>query len=160
MRRLVRPLLLAAFALTTLLGLGTGQARAHGSGWSQESLFAVVLSFYYADQTPIPYAEVEIFSPADSKIPYQKGRSDKNGFFAFRPDAAGLWSFSAADGQGHLSRGEVEVTAEQLNHAPIATPLAQGGASADGVDPLKIILGLSLLANLALFFLRKRKKGN
>ena len=146
---------------------------AHGSGWSQEDALSVVLSFYYADQTPMAYSEIQIFSPADDKIPYQKGRSDRNGFFAFKPDAPGVWSFSAADGQGHLSRGEVAITAGQLAGRPAApgdspsaqarpqSSLAKGGASAEGLDPLKIILGLSLISNLALIFLwRKASGGN
>ena len=119
------------------------------------------------------YSEIQIFSPADYMIPYQKGRSDRNGFFAFKPDVPGVWSFSAADGQGHLSRGEVEITAGQLAGNPVAiddspspqarpqSSLAKGGASAEGPDPLKIILRLSLISTLALTLLwRKALGGN
>ncbi len=150
----------ALLALIVVVGIGTaGKAFAHGSGWSQESSFAVVVSLHYADQTPMLYCEVRIFSPADPKIPYQKGRSDRNGFFSFKPDSPGLWSFSASDAEGHQSAGEVEVTAEQLrmDSAPENAPPAKGGAPADGADPIKIALGLSVIANLGLFFSRKRK---
>ncbi len=105
------------------------------------------------------YCEVQVFSPADPKIPYQKGRSDRNGFFSFKPDRPGLWSFSASDAEGHQSTGEVEITDEQLRMAsvPGEAPPAKGGASADGVDPIKVALGLSVIANLGLFFSRRRK---
>ena len=163
MRSVFRQLFFAApalAALTAAVHIGTaGKAFAHGSGWSQENSFAVVLSLYYADQTPMLYCEVQVFSPADPKIPYQKGRSDRNGFFSFKPDRPGLWSFSASDAEGHQSTGEVEITDEQLRMAsvPEKAPPAKGGASADGVDPIKVALGLSVIANLGLFFSRRRK---
>ncbi|MDR1921624.1 MAG: hypothetical protein LBS31_07785, partial [Candidatus Adiutrix sp.] len=98
MSSLSRPTL--ALALAAALHFGAAaEARAHGSGWSQERAFSVVLSFYYADQTPMAYSEVQIFSPAEARIPHQKGRSDRNGLFVFKPDVPGMWSFSAADGQ-------------------------------------------------------------
>lgn len=171
MCRSLKPVIfLFALVLTAQLNM-TPSAWAHGSGWSQGKAFSVVLSFYYADQTPMAYSEVQIFSPTETKIPHQKGRSDRNGFFVFRPDAPGAWTFSAADGQGHLSQGEIEVTAGQLNPdagssgaAPAASPeaaqpepqLAKGGASAEGPDPLKIILGISLIVNLGLIFMWRK----
>ena len=165
-----RQIFLLVAGLASILYMGSGEKLwAHGSGWSQERAFTVLLSFYYADQMPMAYSEVQIFSPADANIPYQKGRSDQNGFFAFKPDQPGVWSFSANDGQGHLSPGEVQISAGQLNQNlgsdesgqnQSELPLARGGASAEGPEPLKIILGLSLIANLALIFLWRKKPGN
>ncbi len=160
MRTVFRPLFSAVLLAVAVYAGAAGKAFAHGSGWNQENSFAVVLSLYYADQTPMLYCDVQIFSPADPKIPYQKGRSDRNGFFSFKPDSPGVWSFSASDAEGHRSTGEVEVTAEQLRRASVpgdAPPLAKGGASADGVDPIKVALGLSIIANLGLLFFRRRK---
>ncbi|MDR1921671.1 MAG: hypothetical protein LBS31_08025 [Candidatus Adiutrix sp.] len=175
MNRYSRPMLALTLAAVVHLG-AAAEVWAHGSGWSQESAFSVVLSFYYADQTPMAYSEVQIFSPAEAGIPHQKGRSDRNGFFVFKPDVPGIWSFSAADGQGHLSQGEVEVAADQLNPENVSAPpgaavssrsdlarpevpLARGGASAEGPDPLKIALGLSLIANLAFIVLWRKALG-
>lgn len=174
MSRSSRPVFFITLTLALVFHLGAAiDARAHGSGWSQESAFSVLISFYYADQTPMAYSEVQIFSQSDPKIPYQKGRSDRNGFFSFKPDAPGIWSFSAADGQGHLSQGEIEVTADQFSGitsatsgqptsaAPTSTEaqLAKGGASAEGPDPLKIVLGLSLIANLTFIVWRRKALG-
>ena len=165
MRTLFRQVFFAAPALallTVAVHVGTaGKAFAHGSGWSQENAFAVVLSLYYADQSPMLYCEVQIFSPDDPKIPYQKGRSDRNGAFSFKPDRPGLWSFSVSDGEGHQSAGEVEVAADQLRAAAASgakdAPLAKGGTPADGIDPIRVALGLSVIANLGLIFYRRRK---
>lgn len=140
-------------------GVWVNQALAHGTGWSQTAGFSVNLSFYYSDQTPMAYSEVQIFSPADAQIPHQKARADKNGYFSFCPDSPGIWKFAASDGQGHLSAGEIAVSDERLSGAAEpASPaggLAGGGSVAGGPDPLSIILGLSLLANLALWRMRR-----
>ena len=136
-------------------GVLVNQALAHGTGWSQTGAFSVNLFFYYSDQTPMAYSEVQIFWPADAQFPYQKARADKHGYFLFRPDSPGIWKFAASDGQGHLSAGEIAVSAEQLSGpAEPASPaggLAGGASLASGHGPLNIILGLSLLANLALW---------
>ncbi len=165
MRRFVHRLFSAAPALVLLIAAVyagiAGRAFAHGAGWNQENAFAVVLSLHYADQTPMLYCEVQVFSPADPKIAYQKGRSDRNGGFAFKPNRPGLWLFTASDSEGHKSTGEVEVSAAQLSAASASTagdaPLASGGVPAEGGDPVRIVLGISIIANLCLLFLRKRK---
>lgn len=45
---------------------------------------------FYSDDEPASYSQYEIFGPGD-KIPYQKGRTDRNGFVSFLPDRPGMW---------------------------------------------------------------------
>ena len=50
---------------------------------------AVALRAYFADGEVLAYAQYEVYSPADPKIPHQKGRTDRDGWLAFVPDGAG-----------------------------------------------------------------------
>jgi len=51
---------------------------------------------------------VEIFSPA-SKIPFQSGRTDKNGRFCFFPDTPGKWKIVVDDEIGHRLELQISV---------------------------------------------------
>ncbi|MDR0621935.1 MAG: DUF4198 domain-containing protein [Deltaproteobacteria bacterium] len=156
-------------------------ALAHGVVWRQEASDKTVsLRFLYSDQTTMKYSKVELMSPGDDQVPYQSGVTDKNGGFAFIPDAPGLWKFSANDGQGHLASGELEVVfptpavspgsvatdpaalndpaAPESASAPAPTPappLASGGSKSPTWE--KIGLGLSIIVNLALIALLFRR---
>ena len=56
---------------------------------------------YFADGEVLAYVQAEVFSPADAKIPYQKGRTDRNGWLAFVPDVPGKWRVKIIDATGH-----------------------------------------------------------
>jgi nickel transport protein len=62
---------------------------------------AVAVRARYAGAEPLAYAEYQVFSPADPKIPWQKGRTDREGWLAFVPSEAGTWRVQVADGSGH-----------------------------------------------------------
>ncbi|ERP31002.1 hypothetical protein [Chitinivibrio alkaliphilus] len=68
-----------------------------------ETASTVSIRFSYEDGEPMAYAAVEIFSPAEDRVPFQTGRTDKNGVFSFVPDAEGMWLVSADDGDDHVS---------------------------------------------------------
>jgi hypothetical protein len=116
------------------------------------------------------YSKVELYSPEDQEIVYQSGVTDKNGGFAFIPNASGLWKFNSNDGQGHLASGEIEVIfpevplpgAEQAAGEPSDSAtseepkrLASGGAGTANWE--KIALGLSVIFNIALVTIVLRK---
>jgi len=46
---------------------------------------------------------VMIYAP-DETQPYQTGRTDKAGYFAFMPNALGDWAFAIDDERGHKDR--------------------------------------------------------
>jgi nickel transport protein len=62
---------------------------------------AVAVRARYAGAEPLAYAEYQVFSPADPKIPWQKGRTDRDGWLAFVPAQPGTWRVQVADGTGH-----------------------------------------------------------
>lgn len=139
------------------------QALAHGLGWQQDFNPTITLRFVFADGEPLAYGQVSIFSPDDPEFEYQKARSDQNGFFSFRPNQSGLWKFSAVDGQGHKTSGEITITAEQtgasvqktLDPATAQSDVVTGSSAGPGIK--SVILGLSIILNLALLSLRRRR---
>ena len=149
-----------------LLALGASQAQAHAlyAAHTWQGSVALV-QFAYAGGDQPTYAKVEVYSPADAKVEFQNGRTDAQGRFAFMPDAPGQWRIIMADNMGHRVEHAVEVSPDQSPMqgaaknadkaaATVATP-GVGGFSM----PLRILLGLSLLANMALAVavLRRRR---
>jgi nickel transport protein len=61
------------------------------------------------------YAGVEITAP-DAKLPFQSGRTDRNGYFCFRPDAPGRWKITIKDEDGHFVRLGTKVSKEMLKN--------------------------------------------
>ena len=172
----------AAIALTALLLFGAAQAQAHAlyAAHSWQGTVALV-QFAYAGGDVPTYAKVEVYSPADSKVEFQNGRTDAQGRFAFMPDAQGQWRIIMADNMGHRVEHAVDVSpaqgsaqgATREGAQETAQGIAQGAApntdkpattgATPGVGefsvPLRVLLGLSLLANMALgaAVLRRRK---
>ena len=149
-----------------LLARGTSQAQAHALYAAHTWQGSVVLvQFAYAGGDQPTYAKVEVYSPADAKVEFQNGRTDAQGRFAFMPDTPGQWRIIMADNMGHRVEHAVEVSPDQSSMqgaaknadkaaATVATP-GVGGFSM----PLRILLGLSLIANMALGIavLRRRR---
>ena len=92
--------------------------------WLVEQGRAVAVKVYFADGEALAYCQYEVFSPADPKIPYQKGRTDRNGYLAFVPDAAGRWRVKVVDSTGHGFDTEVDVAS---SGAGGAAPADRGG---------------------------------
>ena len=153
-----------------LLLLGAAQAQAHALYAAHTWQGAVALvQFAYAGGSVPTYAKVEVYSPADAKVEFQNGRTDAQGRFAFMPDTPGQWRIIMADNMGHSVEHAVDVSPSQ-GSAQIAAqtsgpntdkPAANGATPGVGEFsvPLRVLLGLSLLANMALgtAVLRRRK---
>ena len=151
MKRRRHAFFFVAAVLSTLMAW-TGPAFAHGVGWQTDAFPGIAVRFMYDDGEPVMYGEVKIYSPAVADYEYQGGRSDENGYFTFRPNVAGVWRFVADDGQGHMTRGEIEVSEADLSGEVGGTaapqPVTRGGTQRPGA--MQILLGLSILLNIAL----------
>jgi hypothetical protein len=132
----------------------------------------------YSDGTPMTYSQASVWGPEDTNIEYLKARTDREGYLAFKPKGPGIWKFQANDGQGHLSEGEITVealalanphkpsegpnpssqSAPGLKSLPAPKPLARSGGSASP-SLVNLLLGLSIIGNLALIFGLWRRKG-
>jgi nickel transport protein len=60
---------------------------------------AVIVRSAYAGTDPVPFAKIQIFSPDGQE--FQSANTDKHGYFAFVPDAAGSWRVLVDDELGH-----------------------------------------------------------
>lgn len=162
-----------------LLALAASQAQAHAlyAAHTWQGTVALV-QFAYAGGDVPTYAKVEVYSPADAKVEFQNGRTDAQGRFAFMPDTPGQWRIIMADNMGHRVEHAVEYTptqppahvngqaAEQVSGQPAGqnAPAPAAAVATPGVGsfsmPLRIVLGLSLIANMALLaaVLRRRQR--
>lgn len=100
-----------AAALAALLLVAAAPAAAHEVLHEVERGRAVAVRAYYAGGEPLAYCEAEVYAPADARIPWQKGRTDRKGWVAFVPDAPGTWRVRVADATGHGLVAEVAVDA-------------------------------------------------
>lgn len=156
----------AGLVFGALLFLGAAQAQAHAlyAAHSWQGTVALVQFAYAGGEVPT-YAKVEVYGPADAKVEFQNGRTDAQGRFAFMPDAAGRWRIIMADNMGHRVEHSVEVAADQgspqISGQNGGKPAVTASPGVGGFSmPLRIVLGLSLIANLALCaaLLRRRQK--
>jgi nickel transport protein len=129
-------------------------ARAHEVLHAVERGKAIAVKAYYADGETLAYTEYQVFSPADAKIPYQKGRTDRVGYLAFVPDVPGKWRVTISDATGHGLEVEVEAGAPAQ---PTATPSQAVASWAFAVRP---VLGVLIIAGLfaLLVFIYRRSK--
>jgi nickel transport protein len=79
-----------------------GLLQAHGMVWEIAPRQTVVILATYDDGEAMAYAAVKVFAPGESQIEHQNGRTDKNGNFAFMPDAPGPWRIILDGGMGHV----------------------------------------------------------
>ncbi len=101
----------------------------------------VIVKAEYTTGDPMSYAKVVITAP-DKKIPFQIGRTDRNGRFCFYPDIPGKWKVVVEDGMGH--RLEMNLPVKHVGHVGISgyveTPMQRRISKY-----LKAITGISII---------------
>jgi len=144
----------ALVAAAALLALAAAPARAHETLHEVRRGEAVAVKVYFADGEALAYTAYEVYSPADPKLPWQKGRTDRAGWLAFVPDVPGKWRVKVIDDTGH----GLDV---ELDAAPGAAAPASSGAAPSGLAfVLRPLLGLAVIgAVFAALYLARRKKG-
>jgi hypothetical protein len=76
---------------------------------------AITVYAGYTKTKPIANAKVEVFAP-ESKTPFQLGKTDINGNFAFLPKIHGEWLITIDDEMGHKGKANVTVPQEFFNN--------------------------------------------
>ncbi len=102
----------------------------------------------YDDGEPMSYGDVGIKSP-NSNVPFQTGRTDRNGYFIFQPDEPGQWQIEVRDGMGHRLALGFEVGADGA--APEMVSARSPKTSAGMARLVKVIAGLSIIFGLSGF---------
>ncbi len=118
---------------------------------------AVALHAWFPDGESLAYVPAEVYSPADAAVPYWKGRTDRNGWLAFVPDAAGKWRVRILDSTGHGLDTSVDVRSTDL--AGNAETGSSGSPSA-ATAVLRPVVGVLLVAGIFgfLWWLRGRRR--
>jgi len=75
-------------------------ALGHGVRGKIISKTGILAEAEYDDGEPMSYALVEVFSLKEN-LPFQTGRTDRNGRFLFLPDTPGDWRVVVNDEMGH-----------------------------------------------------------
>lgn len=146
-----RPLRLA---LAALLALAARPALAHETLHEVARGKAIAVKASFVDGEVLAYTPYEVYSPADPKIPHQKGRTDRSGWLAFVPDAPGPWRVKVIDPTGHGL--DLLVDAEAAGAA--AAPQASGPTST-AAFVLRPLVGLAAIgAVFAALYLAARRR--
>ena len=111
-------------------------ARAHEVLHQLEWNGAVALRAYFADGEVLAYAQYEVYSPVDPKIPHQKGRTDRDGWLAFVPKAPGTWRVKVVDDTGHGAEIAVDSPRASAEAEVAAGASAPGSTAAFVLRPL------------------------
>ena len=129
----------------------------HGVMGTVNEIKAYCITAMYDDGEPMSYAKIEIMAP-ETTLPFQSGRTDRNGSFVINTDIPGTWNVVVSDGMGHrlaldfpvVSDKASSVSSRKNTQAPekeIVSTLPNGTSR-----HLKIICGLSLIFGLWGFF--------
>ena len=154
----MRPSTAALLAAVALLALSSA-ARAHEVLHEVQRGRAVAVHAWFPDGESLAYVQAEVFSPADGKIPFWKGRTDRNGWLAFVPDVPGNWRVRIIDSTGHGLDTTVEVpTPGTPGSPPGPAARAERSGVASLAFALRPVLGVALIAAIfGLLFLRGRR---
>lgn len=114
---------------------------------------AVIVRAAYAGAEAVPFAKVQVFSPADAQHEFQAGNTDKLGKFSFVPDGGGAWRVVIDDEIGHRQEATVEVPASFGNSTPQP---ASGGPSR--VE--RVITGVAILFGLTGIWYGRSKRNS
>lgn len=116
MKRMFRNLIKAGL-ICQFLGLGSLlvpiESYAHSARHMLIETHTVVFEVFFSNGSPMAFAAVKVFSPGDQNVPYQTGRTDAGGRFAFVPSSEGMWRAEVDDGMGHKREISAEVRADQ-----------------------------------------------
>ncbi len=70
---------------------------------------AVTVKAFFSRSAPLVNARVEIYAP-ESEQPFQTGRTDQKGIFAFVPTVTGNWRIRVDDERGHAGNVSVSIS--------------------------------------------------
>ncbi len=102
----------------------------------------------YDDGEAMSYSETEIKS-SDSQLPFQKGRTDRNGCMMFKPDRTGKWQVVVNDGMGH--RLALDLTVEEKDAHSDSVHVHTKNTSGSSTRAMQIVTGLSIILGISGF---------
>jgi nickel transport protein len=145
----------ACLAALVLVGLAA-PAFAHEVLHEVQRGRAVAVHAWFPDGEDLAYVQAEVFSPADEKVPYWKGRTDRSGWLAFVPNVPGKWRVRIIDNTGHGLDTLVDV-------ATLDGAAAEKGSNQNRPRPwdvlMRPLLGVAVIgAIFGFLYLRGRRR--
>lgn len=144
-------MLISAILITFLNG---SLGWCHGVMGTVNEIKAYCITAMYDDGEPMSYAKVDIMAP-ETTLPFQSGRTDRNGSFVINTDTPGTWNVVVSDGMGHRLTLDFPVEPDKapLETSPRPSPQAPQKTIMSTLlnkthRYLKIICGLSLIFGL------------
>jgi nickel transport protein len=119
---------------------------------------AIAAKAYFVDGEVLAYVPYELFSPADPKIPYQKGRTDRGGYVAFVPDTPGPWRLKITDDTGHGLNALIDATPSADKTSKRSD---EGQVPSSAVFILRPLVGVAVIVlvfGILLFVYRRKEK--
>lgn len=135
-----------AIFVSILAILFPGLLHAHGVQGTVRNGGIIVMAQYDSSEA-MSYARVSIAAP-DTKLPFQSGRTDRNGSFCFFPDTAGEWKVVVDDEMGH--RLEVNIPVDES--MKFKTDPASGGPKSSLSKYEKALIGIGIIFGVLGFF--------
>lgn len=135
------------FVAALMLCAACSAARAHGLEHTVSYGDAVVVTITHDDGSPFAFEAVEVLPPGET-IPFQQGRTDARGRFAFVPDGDGDWRLRAFSEDGHGLDILVPVSS-----GTDTTPARSGGRLSRTIMGVSILFGI--FGVIALFIRRR-----
>lgn len=101
-----RAIILSMFVLVSF----NMESAAHGiSLETSKEPPVIIVKASFSATAPLVDAGVDVYAPGDDQ-PYQSGRTDRTGHFAFMPDRSGEWTMRVDDERGHMDRVRIEIS--------------------------------------------------
>lgn len=149
-----------AICLIVLHGFASDRIFAHGVEGIVDKGGLAVTAVYDTGE-PMSYAKVDISAP-NAELPFQSGRTDRNGRFCFFPDTKGEWKMTINDEMGHQLEMVIPVD-QNINPALPEKNQSTGEKRFHRYE--KAIMGVSILFGLFGVFSwiqmnRRRSPGN
>jgi nickel transport protein len=108
---------------------------------------SIIVKSSYSESEPLKGALVKVFGHGNEESPYQTGKTDDSGFFAFVPDITGEWIFIVDDQQGHMKKVIITV------HDSFFTSHDDQVSSGEEFPMLtKVLIGLTWIFGLTSLF--------
>ncbi len=136
--------------------LAPSAARPHEVVHQIEWNRAAALRASFANGEVLAYAQYEVYSPADPKIPHQKGRTDRDGWLAFVPTTHGTWRVKVFDDAGH----GLDVMVESAPASAAAGGASRPALASTAAFVLRPLVGIaSIAAVFGVLFAVYRRRG-
>lgn len=141
----------SAFIMVIMMLFIPLSAFSHGTEGGITEKRGWMVQAVYDDGEAMSYTETEIFHEPQT-LPFQKGRTDRNGRFLFYPDAPGIWRIEVKDEMGHAVILKKEISKAMMTESGAESPPEPMPSSARTGKLSKALAGVGMISFVSGFF--------